>query len=85
MSQRVVVDVVASFHDGKVLPISFCWPDGRQFEVDRVLDVRTGPSKSGGYGVRYTIRVLKAEIFLYYDEVEQIWWCDGREEAAGAS
>ena len=26
---------------GKFVPLSFIWPDGRTFAIDRVLDVRT--------------------------------------------
>ncbi len=83
MSRKVVVDVVASFRSGKIIPMKLTWPDGRAFRIDRVLDAHIGPSKSGGFGMRYTCRILGAEVLLYYAEVEQIWWCDGKEEQAG--
>lgn len=34
---KVMVDF--DFH-GKVTPVKVVWPDGREFQIDRVLDVR---------------------------------------------
>lgn len=85
MSQKVMVNVIAVFRAGKITPLQLTWPDGRAFRIDRILDVHLAPSKSGGFGMRYTCRILGADVPLYYDEAEQIWWCDGKEDQAGES
>ncbi len=54
--------------EGVVRPVEFLWEDGRRFPVDRVLDVRRAVSlKTGGRGIRYTVRVLDREVCLYRD------------------
>ncbi len=53
---------------GTVIPLSVTWEDGRRYEIDRVLDVRRAAStKVGGAGVRYTVRVLGKETYLFDD------------------
>ena len=56
---KVYVDVTAEFSsDGKIIPLTFVWDDGRIYEIDRVLDIRPAASlKAGGFGLRYTIKV----------------------------
>ncbi|MCK9251812.1 MAG: hypothetical protein M0P55_03565 [Clostridiales bacterium] len=63
---------------GDMEPVSITWPDGRVFQVDRVLDVRIAPVKSGGSGVRYLCRILSREVPLYFNESTGQWWMDGR-------
>jgi hypothetical protein len=54
MSKRVIVKVMVEVDiDGNMTPVRITWPDGRQFIVDRLLDVRPTPAKSGGAGIRY--------------------------------
>jgi hypothetical protein len=82
VSKRVFVKVTADFDvSGKIRPLSITWSDGRQFEIDRVLDVRPGIARSGGSGIRYLCRILGHEVPLYYDELAQRWWCDGKGDA----
>ena len=39
------------------------WPDGRQWTVDRVLDVRMAPSMvGGGHGMRYVCRIANKQV-----------------------
>lgn len=67
---KVFVEVIAR-HDinGKILPLTMKWEDGRIFEVDRVLDVRQAHSlKGGGLGTRYTCRICNKEVYLFDDE-----------------
>jgi hypothetical protein len=49
----IFVQVVAEHNaDGKIIPLSFKWEDGRVFSIDRVLDVCMAASlKAGGQGV----------------------------------
>ena len=44
--------------DGKIMPLSITWEDGRTFEIDRITDIRQAASKAGGYGIRYTCYFL---------------------------
>ena len=62
---------VTAEHDesGKIKPLFLTWTDGRQFEIDRVTDVRMAPSlKGGGLGVRYTCQIRGKEVYLFCDE-----------------
>lgn len=62
---------VTAEHDecGNIKPLDLTLPDGRKFEIDRVLDVRQAPSlKSGGLGIRYTCRIAGKQVYLFCDE-----------------
>ena len=70
MARRVYVNVIAR-HDeqGGVRPLEVEWEGGRRFEVDKLLDVRRAAAlKAGGQGVRYTVRILGKETYLFEDE-----------------
>ncbi len=46
---------VTAVHDaeGKTKPLALVWTNGKQYEIDRVTDVRQAPSlKGGGLGTR---------------------------------
>ena len=52
-----------------IIPLSIIWEDGREFNVDKVLDVRPKAStKGGGMGIRYTVRILNQEKYLFLDK-----------------
>ena len=71
---------VIARHDetGKVCPLEVEWEDGRRFEVDRLLDVRRAAAlKAGGQGVRYTVRILGKETYLFEDEGR--WFVEAKE------
>ena len=62
---------VTAVHDaeGKTKPLSLVWTNGKQYEIDRVIDVRQAPSlKGGGLGMRYTVRVRGKEVYLFEDD-----------------
>ena len=67
---KVFVGVTAKFEpDGKIIPLSVLWEDGRTFEIDKILDVRRAASlKAGGAGIRYTVRIGRRETFLFLEE-----------------
>ncbi len=67
--RKVYVDVTLKQDKyGTVAPLSVIWEDGRRYEIDRVLDVRRAAStKVGGTGVRYTVRILGKETYLFDD------------------
>ena len=61
--------------DGRAFPTSIVWEDGRQFFVDKVLDIRNAAAiKSGGVGIRYTCKICGKTVQLF-DE-EGIWFID---------
>ena len=70
MARRAYVKVVVEYSpEGKICPLAVEWEDGRRFEVDRLLDVRRAAStKAGGQGMRYTVRILGRETYLFEDE-----------------
>ena len=67
---KVYVGVKAEFKpDGRLLPRSIIWEDGREYEVDRILDIRRAASlKAGGTGIRYTVRIGRNQTFLFLEE-----------------
>lgn len=66
---KVYVKVVAAFaNDGTLVPLSLTWEDGREYTIDRVLDVRPAAAlKAGGQGDRYTVRIQGKESFLFFE------------------
>ena len=79
MARRVYVNVIAR-HDeqGGVRPLEVEWEDGQRFEVDKLLDVRRAAAlKAGGQGVRYTVRILGKETYLFEDEGR--WFVEAKE------
>lgn len=69
-SPKVYVAVSARFDtEGRILPFSITWEDGREYEIDRVLDVRRAASlKAGGAGIRYCVRIGWTETYLFLEE-----------------
>ena len=55
--------------DGALKPVAVTWDDGRTFPIDRVLDVRRASSlKTGGDGMRYTVRVGSTTTYLFFED-----------------
>ena len=73
---RKNITVIAKMQDnGKIIPLTILWQDGRNFEIDKVLDIRKKAStKGGGKGLRYTCKILGQERFLWLDEY--IWFIE---------
>ncbi len=65
--EKRYVEVVADMaEDGRVTPLQIVWSDGRRYTIDRVLDCRHAASlKTGGCGMRYTIRVGGQATYLW--------------------
>ena len=68
-SPKVYVSVNVRFTpEGRMLPRSFVWEDGHEYEIDRVKFVRPAYSeKAGGQGDRYTIMVEGRERYIYFE------------------
>ena len=55
--------------DGSFTPLSVGWADGREFEIDRVLDARPAASlRVGGAGWRFLCLIGGRRSYLYYEE-----------------
>lgn len=69
MKIKVYVAVRASFDDeGTLIPTSITWEDGREFEIDRVTDIRQAAAmKAGGQGDRYTIQINGHQSYLFFE------------------
>jgi len=68
--RKVYVDVIAAFaNDGRILPISLTWEDGREFIIDQVVDdIRQAAAmKAGGQGDHYTVRVQGRDKYLLFE------------------
>lgn len=66
---KIYVNVSATFSkDGRMLPLSITWEDGREFIIDQVLYIRQAASmKAGGQGDRYTVRVQGRDRYLFFE------------------
>ena len=67
---RKNISVIAKMDsNAKVLPIKIIWDVGRQFEIDKILDIRKAAStKGGGKGIRYLVRIKNQERFIWLDD-----------------
>ena len=70
MSKKVFVEVNVKFDsEGRMIPLSINWEDGRLFEIDKIIDIRKAASlKAGGIGVRYTILTNRKQTYLWYED-----------------
>lgn len=70
---KVYVKVNAEFMpNGLLVPRVLTWEDGREYSIDRVLDLRPSPTmKCGGQGDRYTIRIRGRDSYLYFERNER--------------
>ena len=67
--EKKYVEVVSdTSEDGVVTPLAIVWDTGVRYAIDRVLDRRQAHSlKTGGTGVRYTVRVGRTTTYLWYE------------------
>ena len=79
---RVYVTVKAVFGpDGRVVPISVRWENGKWYSVDRILDIHRAVSpRTGTGGLRYTVNIGKQQTFLFLDQDR--WFVERREKTA---
>ena len=59
--------------DGIIIPTGILWYDGRHWEIRKVLHTCTA-SHHEFEGIRYTIKIGRAEKYLYRDG--QRWYVD---------
>lgn len=77
---KVYVSVKAVFYpDGGFKPTSFIWEDDREYNIERVTDIRRAASlKAGGTGIRYTCQVQNKEVYLFLEEDR--WFMERRRD-----
>ena len=68
-SVKVYVQVKVDFReDGIMLPRKITWEDGREYEIDRVSDIRQAAAmRAGGQGDRYTIHIQGRQSYLFFE------------------
>lgn len=77
-ARKVYVAVQAAFDaDGRVIPLSIEWEDGRRYQIDRVLDIRRAASlKAGGSGIRYAVRIGNRQSYIWREDDR--WFVEGK-------
>ena len=73
------VEVVSdTSEEGIVTPLEIVWDTGVRYHIDRVLDRRQAHSlKTGGTGIRYTVRVGGQATYLWYEGPR--WFVEAKE------
>lgn len=77
-TKRYVTVISQTDETGEVTPLTIVWEDGRRYGIDRVLDRRQAHSlKTGGTGIRYTVRVGSQATYLWYEGPR--WFVEAKE------
>lgn len=77
--KRYVEVVSDTSADGVVTPLTVVWETGVRYHIDKVLDRRQAHSlKTGGTGVRYTVRVGGRTTYLFYDDYRGRWFVEAK-------
>lgn len=67
MKQRVAV-VALHTKEGIITPLFIVWDNHVKYPIDRILKKQKAASlKSGGFGIRYTVRIANQVRYLYYE------------------
>ena len=70
---KVYVAVIASFsEDGNLFPRRLRWEDGREYSIEKVLDVRPAALKAGGQGDRYSVQINGHQSYLFFERSPNI-------------
>lgn len=79
MAKKIYVEVIAKFKtDGTMRPLSIIWENGREYKIQKVMDIRPAASlKAGGVGIRYTVIIENKERYLFLEEDK--WFLEGKE------
>lgn len=66
--------------DGRMVPLSVCWPDGRTFHIDRVVDgpIGNAPRTAAARTLRYTVQIGRRRTHLFLE-------CDNAHAVAAAA
>ena len=74
---RTYVSITA-LHDteGNIIPLILHWPDGRKFEIDKLLNVKPAPTVGSGIGKKYRCRIAGKEVNLFCDNLDGKWYVE---------
>lgn len=53
--------------DGVITPLSIMWDNGREYPIDRIIEIRNAVSEVGGCGILYRCRIAGNIRNLYYE------------------
>lgn len=69
MIRKVYVKVTVTFDtNGAIHPDIIFFEDDQKYVIDKVLESRRAASlKAGGAGIRYTVRILGKETYLFLE------------------
>lgn len=77
MYEKVYVEIIAKFKGGKIYPISIIWNNGKEYTIDKILDIkRVAATNVGGVGLKYTCRIRNKEVNIWLDENQ--WFLEVR-------
>ena len=66
--KRYVRVLAETTEEGTIVPLEVVWDTGTRYHIDRVLDCRQARSmRTGGSGMRYTVRVGDSTTHLWYE------------------
>lgn len=70
MVEKIELDIIVEHKkDGRAVPKTILWDDGRKFSIDKVLDVRqTAALRCGGIGTRYICKICGKEVAIFDEE-----------------
>ena len=73
---KIYIDVLEErTKDGRLIPRSFRWTDGRRYEIDRVKEiVRAASLIAGGVGIRYTVVIRGHERYMFLEDDARCRW-----------
>ncbi len=76
MSSKLLLNILVQHTpEGKALPLKILWPDGREFEIDRIINTRKAAAmKCGGVGMRYLCRICGKEVPIF--EEDGVWFIE---------
>lgn len=67
--------------NGNVTPLFIVWDNNVKYAIDRIVKIQKAASlKSGGFGIRYTIRIENHMRYLYYENPG--WFIEKTDEHA---
>lgn len=67
--EKRYVEIIADTDvDGNIMPVAIIWEDGKRYDIDLVIETRLASStKTGGSGMRFTVRVGNSTKYLFYE------------------
>lgn len=70
MVEKIELDIIVEHKkDGRAVPKTILWNDGRKFSIDKVLDVRQAAAlRCGGIGTRYICKICGKEVAIFDEE-----------------